>query len=213
MSWIEAVGWLGNACFFSRFLIQWVRVERARDRAAPRIFWLLSVAGSLLLGTYAVGQRSWILLVGFAVNSLIYLRNLALGSGSGTGDAALPRLLALALALGALAALAVVGVSSARREAVDTAGWILIAILGQALWSSRFVVQWWYSEKSRNSHFPPAFWTASLFGNVLLLSYAVHLQDAVFVAGLAFGPLVQIRNLVLTRRSELDAKGGYRSSE
>jgi len=206
VTWIEAVGWLGNACFFSRFLIQWMRVERARDRAAPRVFWLLSLAGSLLLGTYAVGQRSWVLLVGFAVNSVIYVRNLALVPGR--GDAMLPRLLAIPLALGAFAALAVVGASDARSGAAEATGWILVAILGQSLWSSRFVVQWWYSEKSRNSHFPPAFWKASLCGNVLLLAYAVHLQDPVFVAGLALGPILQVRNLVLTRGSGLGANSG-----
>ena len=62
MTPIEWVGWLGNACFASRVLVQWLHVEQARARAAPRIFWLLSLAGSVLLGAYAVEREVWVLL-------------------------------------------------------------------------------------------------------------------------------------------------------
>ena len=36
----EVVGWLGNGCFFSRFLIQWLLSEREGRSATPRVFWL-----------------------------------------------------------------------------------------------------------------------------------------------------------------------------
>jgi lipid-A-disaccharide synthase-like uncharacterized protein len=167
----EWLGWLGNACFFSRFLLQWLHVERVRERAAPRVFWVLSLTGSALLGAYAVHREVWVLLVGFAVNGCIYLRNLAFRDDEHT---TLPRGQAAGLA---------------------------VAVVGQAIWSSRFVVQWWYSERVGSSHFPPAFWVVSLAGNALLLSYAIHLLDPVFIAGLALAPIVQIRNLVLTSRT------------
>ena len=82
MTAIEWVGWLGNACFASRVLVQWLHAERLRVRAAPRIFWLLSLSGSALLGAYAVERGVWVLLIGFAINALIYLRNLRLGDSS-----------------------------------------------------------------------------------------------------------------------------------
>lgn len=198
MTAIEWAGWLGNACFFSRFLLQWLHVERLRERLAPRMFWVLSLAGSALLGLYAAERGVWVLLVGFAVNGLIYLRNLRLGTER---TAPLPRRHALAFATVSAAALVGAGVTNARVDPAESWAWLGVAVLGQAIWSSRFVVQWWYSERTGESHFPPAFWALSLAGNALLLSYAVHLLDAVFVAGLILGPLVQIRNLILTREA------------
>ena len=83
----------------------------------------------------------------------------------------------------------------------DTA-WVLCAIVGQTIWSSRFVVQWYHSEQIGFSHFPPSFWWLSLGGNSLLLAYAFHVSDPVFVAGLALGPVVQVRNLILAGAAE-----------
>jgi lipid-A-disaccharide synthase-like uncharacterized protein len=48
---------------------------------------------------------------------------------------------------------------------------------------------------------PAAFWWISLVGNVLMLGYALHLRDPVFVLGYLPGPLIQARNLVLAQRS------------
>lgn len=197
MTPFELLGWLGNACFFGRFLVQWLHVERLRERAAPRTFWLLSLAGSLLLGSYAAHRGVWVLLVGFAVNGLIYLRNLHLGAGA-AGARPLSRRQAVPLAIVSGLALVAAGAADVRLDANESLPWIAAAIVGQSIWTSRFVVQWWFSERSGASHFPPAFWILSLAGNGLLLGYALHLADAVFVAGLALGPFVQVRNLVLT---------------
>jgi hypothetical protein len=43
----------------------------------------------------------------------------------------------------------------------------------------------------------------SLLGNLLLLAYASHLRDLVLASGLALGPVVQMRNLVLTWRVDV----------
>ena len=197
MTPIEWMGWLGNACFASRVLVQWLHVERVRARAAPRIFWLLSLLGSVLLGAYALERGVWVLLVGFAVNALIYLRNLRLGTASENAHP-LGRLQAISLGAASVLALLSAGLANAVFAGSESWVWVGVAIVGQSIWSSRFVVQWWFSEQTRESHFPPAFWALSLVGNGLLLAYALHLWDAVLVAGLALGPVVQIRNLWLT---------------
>lgn len=203
MTAIEWLGWLGNACFFSRVALQWIAVERARTQEAPRVFWLLSLAGSLLLGAFAIERGTWVLLVGFAVNGAIYLRNLRLGAlaplaGGWTGRRALP------LALGVALLLAVAAHARGPRVDGEIWAWTGLAVVGQSIWSSRFVVQWWFSERSGHSHFPPAFWIFSLAGNLLLLAYAVRLGEPVFVAGLVLGPIVQLRNLWLTGTVPLD---------
>ncbi len=75
--------------------------------------------------------------------------------------------------------------------------WMAIGFIGQGLFTSRFLIQWIYSEKKRKSIIPKAFWYFSLAGGVTLLAYAIHRRDPVFIAGQATGVLVYVRNLVL----------------
>lgn len=98
-----------------------------------------------------------------------------------------------------------------------TAGWwgaflepmAIVGLLGQALFFSRFLVQWLVSEKKRRSHIPQVFWYLSLGGGVLLLIYAVWRHEPVFALGQAVGLLVYVRNLVLiSRQRGVDARAG-----
>jgi len=75
--------------------------------------------------------------------------------------------------------------------------WILIGFGGQALFMSRFLVQWWASEKAGRSVVPLAFWYFSVGGGVILLLYAIYKRDPVFISGQALGLIVYGRNLYL----------------
>ena len=79
--------------------------------------------------------------------------------------------------------------------------WLSLGLLGQALFSLRFLVQWWRSEREQRSVIPIAFWYLSLGGGLLLLCYAIHRQDPVFVLGQLTGVFVYLRNLHLIRRT------------
>ena len=79
--------------------------------------------------------------------------------------------------------------------------WIAIGFLGQALFTSRFLVQWIASERRRESVIPVAFWWLSVVGGLTLLSYAVWRQDPVFIIGQASGLVVYARNLALIARN------------
>ena len=79
--------------------------------------------------------------------------------------------------------------------------WLAIGFLGQALFTSRFLVQWIASERRRASVIPVAFWWFSLGGGALLLVYALHRRDPVFVLGQVTGLVVYLRNLILIRKA------------
>ncbi len=83
--------------------------------------------------------------------------------------------------------------------------WLAIGFLGQGLFSARFIIQWLTSEKRRRSVTPIAFWYFSLAGGVILLAYAIHRHDKVFIVGQAAGLLVYVRNLMLLLRPQTDA--------
>ncbi len=78
--------------------------------------------------------------------------------------------------------------------------WLLIGFTGQALFTARFIVQWFKSEIVGKSVIPLAFWWFSVGGGIVLLAYAVHRMDPVFIAGQAGGLVVYARNLYLIFR-------------
>ena len=75
--------------------------------------------------------------------------------------------------------------------------WILIGFAGQGLFMSRFLVQWWASEKAGRSVVPVMFWYFSVGGGIVLLVYALYKKDPVFISGQALGLIVYARNLYL----------------
>lgn len=78
--------------------------------------------------------------------------------------------------------------------------WMMLGVLGQALFSGRFLVQWLVSERSGRSVLPVAFWYLSLTGGTALFVYAVHRADPIFICGQGVGLLVYARNLYLHLR-------------
>jgi len=75
--------------------------------------------------------------------------------------------------------------------------WIVFGLIGQAMFASRFIVQWICSEKKGQSYIPIIFWHLSLVGGMILLIYALYKRDTVFIVGQATGLLVYSRNLML----------------
>lgn len=76
----------------------------------------------------------------------------------------------------------------------------LLGLLGQALFFSRFLVQWVASEKKGRSVVPLSFWYLSIGGGGLLLIYALWRKDPVITLGQAVGLFVYLRNLILIHR-------------
>jgi lipid-A-disaccharide synthase-like uncharacterized protein len=73
--WIS-IGFLGQALFGVRFLIQWLRSEQAGRSVIPIAFWYCSLLGAMVSLSYAVHLRAWPLVMGQAMPLPIYARNL-----------------------------------------------------------------------------------------------------------------------------------------
>jgi len=85
---------------------------------------------------------------------------------------------------------------------VDWSVWKIVGWLGNAVFFSRFFVQWYATEKKKQVVVPQAFWWLSLAGSVTLLAYSLHQQDSVFIFAYAFTWIPYIRNLVIHRRNK-----------
>jgi len=85
--------------------------------------------------------------------------------------------------------------------------WLVVGFAGQALFTMRFLVQWWSSERQKRSVIPVAFWYFSLAGGATLLGYAIYRQDPVFIVGQAGGLFIYSRNLYFIYRERRDKRG------
>lgn len=82
----------------------------------------------------------------------------------------------------------------------DSTLWLVIGFTGNAIFFSRFLVQWIASERAGRSYVPIVFWWLSIAGSVVLLLYALHRRDPVFTLAYLPNSVVYVRNLMLIRR-------------
>ena len=79
---------------------------------------------------------------------------------------------------------------------------MIVGLVGQGMFSMRFIVQWLASEKAGKSVIPFSFWIFSLGGSFLLLLYAVYRRDPIFILGQAPNLLIYSRNIWLIKRGK-----------
>jgi lipid-A-disaccharide synthase-like uncharacterized protein len=72
------VGFLGQAFFSARFLVQWIASERKKESVVPVAFWFFSIGGGLTLFVYAAYRMDPVFMVGQGAGLFVYLRNLYL---------------------------------------------------------------------------------------------------------------------------------------
>ncbi len=72
------VALIGQVIFGGRFVLQWIVSEYKKKSHVPTAFWFISLAGSLILLSYSIHIKNPIFMLGFSLNTLIYLRNLHL---------------------------------------------------------------------------------------------------------------------------------------
>jgi lipid-A-disaccharide synthase-like uncharacterized protein len=70
------VGFAGQLCFTSRFLVQWLVSERQKKSIIPLAFWYFSILGGATLLAYAIYRRDPVFILGQSTGLLIYFRNL-----------------------------------------------------------------------------------------------------------------------------------------
>ncbi len=70
------IGFIGQAFFFMRFVVQWIASERARRSIVPHAFWFFSIGGGIVLLVYAIYREDPVFIVGQATGLFIYLRNI-----------------------------------------------------------------------------------------------------------------------------------------
>lgn len=85
--WI-IIGFIGQALFSMRFVVQWIASERMKRSIIPQAFWYFSLAGGVTLLAYAIHKQDPVFIAGQGLGLAVYLRNLYLiRSGRQQADA------------------------------------------------------------------------------------------------------------------------------
>ena len=80
--------------------------------------------------------------------------------------------------------------------------WNVIGFGGQSVFVIRMLIQWLQSEKQGHSVVSITFRYCSLFGGLVLFSYAVHLQAWPLVLGQGFPLPIYARNIWMIHRDQ-----------
>ena len=84
--------------------------------------------------------------------------------------------------------------------------WKIIGYVGMLLFFTRFIVQWLYSEKHKESKVPTIFWWQSLLGAIFMLAYSLRQQDSPYIFGYLLTVIPYLRNLILIYRKPKTTK-------
>ncbi|MBS1111929.1 MAG: rane protein of unknown function [Nitrospirae bacterium] len=72
------IGFIGQAMFTMRFVVQWITSEKRKKSVIPTAFWFFSVAGGITLLSYAIYRKDPVFILGQSFGILVYGRNLYL---------------------------------------------------------------------------------------------------------------------------------------
>ena len=199
---IYSIGFLAQILFSSRLIIQWLYSEKHKRVITPTIFWTLSLIASLLLFIYGYLRDDFAIMLGQGLTYFIYIRNLQLQNEWEK----FPKWLQWFILLMPTFVIIyyfnnnTIDVEKLfKNEAIPF--WLLtLGIVSQIVFTLRFVYQWLYSEKQKQSSLPLGFWLLSLAGSILILTYAIFRKDPVLFTGHVLGAIIYIRNLILIHK-------------
>ncbi|WP_191859220.1 lipid-A-disaccharide synthase N-terminal domain-containing protein [Hanstruepera ponticola] len=199
---IYSIGFLAQILFSSRLIIQWIYSEKQGRVITPTIFWTLSLIASFLLFVYGYLRDDFAIMLGQGLTYFIYIRNLQLQN---KWDQMPKWLQWFILLVPSFIIIYYFNNNSIdveklfRNDAIPL--WLLIlGVISQIVFTLRFVYQWLYSEKQKESSLPMGFWSLSLIGSMLILTYAFFRKDPVLFIGHILGATIYVRNLFLIYR-------------
>lgn len=201
---VYGIGFFAQLLFSARLITQWIKSEKAKKIQTPSLFWKLSLLGAILLFIYGYLRKDIPIMLGQFLIYGGYFRNLQLqGEWKKTrlifkiAVIAMPILIGLYLVFfGSLSWTDFI-------EGENLSTWLIVlGILGQLVYTSRFIYQWIHAERTQESDLTRKFWIISLTGSVLIFTYGIFRKDPVLLAAHFFGSIIYIRNLFIIHKQK-----------
>ena len=203
-SWlVYGLGFLAQGFFSARMLVQWIMSERAKKIVSPVVYWVCSLAGSILLFIYGWLRDDFSIIFGQLISYYIYIWNLNI-KGVWRQLPVVVRAHVFALPIVAVAAM--LGDAGAFVDSffhnAQVPMWLLIfGSAGQFIFTVRFIYQWYYSYRRHASMLPVTFWVISLVGSGMIVAYGCLGRDPVLILGQSVGFVTDSRNIIIGRRA------------
>jgi len=178
---IFTVGFLAQILFSARTLAQWLPSEKAGKVLSPLLFWQLSIIASLLMVFYGFLRNDLAIVFGQCITYGVYIRNLYYQK-YWQRLPAVARYTAIAFPVLAFFWLVLVDHTAISRMLANkdiSSGLMAWGMIGQFVFTFRFIYQWLVTEKRKQSILSLGFWIFSLCGSFMVLSYAILRRDPV----------------------------------
>ncbi|NND63110.1 MAG: lauroyl acyltransferase [Flavobacteriaceae bacterium] len=200
--WVYGIGFLAQALFSGRLLVQWILSEKNKRIVTPSLFWKLSLLASFLLFVYGYLRDDFAIMLGQSLTYFIYIRNLQLQGEWQKSPLAFRLFLLIFPVL-----IIVYGYNNGEYDIYelfnneDIPLWLLwLGSIAQVIFTFRFVYQWFISERTKTSQLPVGFWLLSVLGASLILTYAIFRMDPVLLVGHGAGLIIYIRNIFIWKK-------------
>lgn len=196
---VYMIGFSAQILFSARLLVQWIQSEKVKKVLTPELFWELSLMASFLLFVYGWLRDDFAIMLGQSITYFIYIRNMQLQGSWRKVPYFLQIFLWIFPALIVLYAYNNNTIDMLRLFKNEDIPLLLLlwGSIGQILFTFRFVYQWVYSERMKESNLPLGFWILSLTGSFMILSYAIFRKDPVLLLGQLFGFIIYTRNIMI----------------
>jgi len=201
---VYGIGFLAQALFSARFIVQWFLSEKKKRIVTPSLFWYFGLGAALLLFIYGYLRSDFAIMLGQVITYFIYIRNLQL-QGEWQKRSKLFQWLAFIIPVVSWSLIMLEGSTSWNElfSSEEIPLWLLIVgIVSQILFTLRFVYQWIYSENRKDSHLPLGFWLMSVLGSSLILFYAIFRKDPVLIFAHSFGLILYLRNIYILKNQK-----------
>lgn len=199
---VFVLGFISQMLFFTRTLLQWILSERAQKVLSPTIYWVLSIIASYLFCIYGWLRNDFSILLGQIISYYIYIWNLNENGVWAKINIALKALLILTpiLAIGFVLKNGNYFVANFLSNNKIPLSLVIFGSLGQIIFTLRFVYQWIYSMRRKESILPVGFWIISLVGSGIIATYGLIRLDPILILGQSVGFIAYTRNIVLYRK-------------
>lgn len=201
--WIVfGIGLIAQTLFSSRIILQWIISERHKKVLTPKLFWQISLFASFLLFLYGYLRDDFAIMLGQVITYYIYIRNIQLEREWEK----IPKWLRIFLFLFPIITL----IYGLNKNIIDSTNLfnsehisislMVLGVISQVLFTLRFVYQWIYSERRKESFLPLGFWVLSLIGSSLIFIYAIIRVDPVLLLGHISGLVIYSRNIYILKK-------------
>jgi len=203
MDWAVLIIGLGAQFFYTaRAVVQWFKSEKSKRIESPTLFWIFSIIGSTLFFIYGWMRDDFSILFGELLSFYIYMWNLKIKGFYKYLPKIVPYLFALVPVVVIGFVLKDIGNFAEtffKNEDIPLYA-IIWGSIGQFIYKMRFVYQWYYSVKRKESLLPVTFWYIAITGSLMIIIYGIYRLDWILILG-QLGIIASIRNVVIGNRA------------